>query len=434
MSGWGNLGAGPKPPQWGSKRRARASRARVSRAGAVGQGGVGGRGGQVGHPAEGRREPVGLLADLGPLVPPPLVDRPQDLLEGGHAVAGLVRVVGAAVEGAAVGGEEDGHGPAAVAGHGLHRLHVDGVDVGPLLPVDLDVDEQLVHEGGGGRRPRTTRGPSRGTSGRRRSRWRAGRACPRPGPARRPRRPTGTSRRGCPCAAGGRGSTRRPIGSWSDESYVGSTLQTGRVQIALDVLLVVAVGGMLWSAVARIRRGRVVVPRCPSCGRTVVAGQPPLPALRRRTVLSGGRRAGRDDAAFRAEARAWLAEHARPVPGRPGGPSLVFADVSDTEHVVRGRAWQRELSDGGWAGLGWPVEHGGRGLPVAQRVIWAQEAAAAGRPAGDQPGGRGHGRADAHGPRHRGAAAPVPAADPARPTRSGASCSASPTPAPTWPR
>ena len=88
-----------------------------------------------------------------------------------------------------------------------------------------------------------------------------------------------------------------------------------------------------------------------------------------------------DDAAFRAEARAWLAEHA-PAYRSPGGPSLVFADVSDTGHVVRGQAWQRELAAGGWVGLGWPVEHGGRGLPVAHRVIWAQEAAAAGAPPG----------------------------------------------------
>ena len=85
--------------------------------------------------------------------------------------------------------------------------------------------------------------------------------------------------------------------------------------------------------------------------------------------------------AFRDEARAWLAGHA-PAYRTPGGPSLVFAEVSDTEHVVRGKAWQRELAAGGWAGLGWPVEHGGRGLPVAQRVIWAQEAAAARVPPG----------------------------------------------------
>ncbi|HVF13183.1 MAG TPA: zinc ribbon domain-containing protein [Acidimicrobiales bacterium] len=49
------------------------------------------------------------------------------------------------------------------------------------------------------------------------------------------------------------------------------------VQVALDVLLVVAVGGMLWSAVARIRQGRVVVPRCPSCGRAVSRANPRCP-------------------------------------------------------------------------------------------------------------------------------------------------------------
>ena len=38
-------------------------------------------------------------------------------------------------------GQEDGHRPAALAGHRLHRLHVDRVDVGALLAVDLDADE-----------------------------------------------------------------------------------------------------------------------------------------------------------------------------------------------------------------------------------------------------------------------------------------------------
>ncbi len=93
---------------------------------------------------------------------------------------------------------------------------------------------------------------------------------------------------------------------------------------------------------------------------------------------------GAEDTDFREAARAWLAEHAPPyrVGVDPDSPSLVFADVSDTDHVVRGRAWQRELFDGGWAGLGWPVEYGGRGLPITQRVIWAQEAATAGVPPG----------------------------------------------------
>ena len=66
----------------------------------------------------------------------------------------------------------------------------------------------------------------------------------------------------------------------------------------------------------------------------------------------------------------------------PTNPSLVFADVSDTDHVERGKAWQRVLHEGGYAGLGWPVEYGGRDLPLSQRVVWAQETAAAGAPPG----------------------------------------------------
>ena len=56
------------------------------------------------------------------------------------------REVGAAVERLEVGREEDRHRPAAVPGHRLDGGHVDLVEVGPLLAVDLDVDEVLVHQ------------------------------------------------------------------------------------------------------------------------------------------------------------------------------------------------------------------------------------------------------------------------------------------------
>ena len=36
-------------------------------------------------------------------------------------------------------------------------------------------------------------------------------------------------------------------------------------------------------------------------------------------------------------------------------------------------AWERLLGDAGWIGLGWPVEHGGRGASVSQQIIWAEE-------------------------------------------------------------
>jgi len=89
-----------------------------------------------------------------------------------------------------------------------------------------------------------------------------------------------------------------------------------------------------------------------------------------------------EEAAFRAEARTWLAAHVGPyrVDVDPDSPSLVFADVSDVPHLERGRAWQRELHAAGWAGLGWPAAHGGRDLPIPLRAVWAQELSAAGAP------------------------------------------------------
>ncbi|MCA1691079.1 MAG: hypothetical protein ABR540_02680 [Acidimicrobiales bacterium] len=40
------------------------------------------------------------------------------------------------------------------------------------------------------------------------------------------------------------------------------------VRDLLEVLMVVAVGGMLWSALSRLRRGQLTVLRCSGCGRT----------------------------------------------------------------------------------------------------------------------------------------------------------------------
>ena len=61
-------------------------------------------------------------------------------------VARLGRPVGAGVERHALGREERVQRPAAVAGHRLDGVHVDRVDVGALLAVDLDADEVLVHQ------------------------------------------------------------------------------------------------------------------------------------------------------------------------------------------------------------------------------------------------------------------------------------------------
>ena len=91
---------------------------------------------------------LGLLGDLLAALLPCLGDRGQNLRPGSHSLPRLRRKVGAAVEGELGGGKEDVQRPAALAGHRLHRLHVDRVDVGPLLAVHFDADEVLVHQRG----------------------------------------------------------------------------------------------------------------------------------------------------------------------------------------------------------------------------------------------------------------------------------------------
>lgn len=44
------------------------------------------------------------------------------------------------------------------------------------------------------------------------------------------------------------------------------------------------------------------------------------------------------------------------------------------------RAWEKVLAKGGWVGIGWPQEHGGRNLSLARQVLFHEEYARAGGP------------------------------------------------------
>lgn len=46
------------------------------------------------------------------------------------------------------------------------------------------------------------------------------------------------------------------------------------VRNALEAVIVVAIGGMLWAAVRRLRRGEIRVYRCIACGRPTSRGYP----------------------------------------------------------------------------------------------------------------------------------------------------------------
>ena len=73
---------------------------------------------------------------------------------------------------------------------------------------------------------------------------------------------------------------------------------------------------------------------------------------------------------FRNELRAWLALN--PPGGTPDG------DGHDRYAWLRD--WQRRLHEGGWAGVDWPVEYGGRGATLTQSAIFFEELARARAP------------------------------------------------------
>ncbi len=91
-----------------------------------------------------------VLIDALRLVAEHARDFAQHVDESRPAVAALLREIGAAPERLAVGRQEHGQRPAAVLAEQMQRRHVDLVDVGPLLAVDFDADEQVVHDRGGG--------------------------------------------------------------------------------------------------------------------------------------------------------------------------------------------------------------------------------------------------------------------------------------------
>ncbi|WP_408895453.1 acyl-CoA dehydrogenase family protein [Nocardioides sp. R1-1] len=88
---------------------------------------------------------------------------------------------------------------------------------------------------------------------------------------------------------------------------------------------------------------------------------------------------GPEDRAFRAEIRQWLGDHLvgewAQLRGL-GGPGR--------EHEAHDErlAWNRHLAEHGWTAVGWPTEHGGRGLSLWQQVIFHEEYARSNAPAG----------------------------------------------------
>ena len=70
------------------------------------------------------------------------------------------------------------------------------------------------------------------------------------------------------------------------------------------------------------------------------------------------------EAAFREEARAWLAQNV------PTGD-----DFDGLDEMARSKLWQKRKYDAGWACIRWPKEYGGRGASAIEQVIYNQEEA-----------------------------------------------------------
>ncbi len=81
-----------------------------------------------------------------------------------------------------------------------------------------------------------------------------------------------------------------------------------------------------------------------------------------------------EEAAFRAELRAWLAEVL---------PTLAPQPESLDDWAAKSKYesdWQRTLFDAGYAGVSWPTEYGGRGATPAEELIFLEETERAGAP------------------------------------------------------
>jgi len=79
-----------------------------------------------------------------------------------------------------------------------------------------------------------------------------------------------------------------------------------------------------------------------------------------------------EEAAFRAEVRAWLDANAKRL--EAGQRKATPPDLRGRPRgVEEAQAWQGRKADGGWACITWPKEYGGRGANAIQNVIWEQE-------------------------------------------------------------
>jgi acyl-CoA dehydrogenase len=80
------------------------------------------------------------------------------------------------------------------------------------------------------------------------------------------------------------------------------------------------------------------------------------------------------EAAFRAKARAWLEQNAKPRDPDAIAPNML-GERESAEVIQASKDWQARKFDAGWACLTWPKEYGGQGLGRLEAVVFNQEEA-----------------------------------------------------------
>ncbi|HEX6777182.1 MAG TPA: acyl-CoA dehydrogenase [Ktedonobacterales bacterium] len=90
------------------------------------------------------------------------------------------------------------------------------------------------------------------------------------------------------------------------------------------------------------------------------------------TAISQEQQAAQEES-FRAELRTWLAAHIT-------DEFREKRTMTFQEKVAVRRAWQKQLFEGSWIGIGWPKAYGGRGASLMQEAIYNEEMAHARAP------------------------------------------------------
>src|SRR5713101_3669620 len=76
-----------------------------------------------------------------------------------------------------------------------------------------------------------------------------------------------------------------------------------------------------------------------------------------------------DGERFRRKVSEWLQRH---LPAGWGTPTFRAPQTMEDE-MAFAKSWLRELNEGGWAGLSWPKEYGGRGASPIEQLIYHEE-------------------------------------------------------------